>query len=504
MTAELVAGVDVGGSGVKAWVAGTGGVVAAARRPLAVARPGPHRAEFDPASWWGQVRGCLQDAVEAAGAPPGAYLGVTACSLRQGFLLLGARGELGPGVLNSDRRGAAVLDRVAAVPDLYATTGHWPAPELTLAKLVALAAEEPQRWSATRRVLFVHDWVIWRLCGVEVTELSYACAGQLADVRRGGWAEQVLAAFPELGGLARFAPLVRAGTPVGRLAREVVDGLPAGLPVVAGCGDTQLACASAGGLAAGVVTVVAGSSTPVVATAAEVPVDDLAHPWVSTHLTEGLFAVETNAGYPGSHTGWVRALLGSGGGRVGATEPGRDSAEPGRGSAEPGLSAAAGGPVARTPGARAPSPLTVVSGAPEWSERAWAVKAPPALLGFTPATTADELVEAFQQGHAFAVRGNIEDLQRVLGTPATSVVVTGGGAVGLAGVLAEALGRPVRLAAASATAAAAGVALVTGAQVAAPATSEVAPAGAPGWELAYRRYRAAWEALRAHLPEADQ
>jgi xylulokinase len=112
----------------------------------------------------------------------------------------------------------------------YPTTGHWPAPELTLPKLLAVRAEEPQRWAATRRVLFLHDWLVARMTGVHATEVSYACAGGMADVAARGWARELL---QDSGiGRAMLAPTVEAGTIVG----ELLDGWgpPATLPVVAG------------------------------------------------------------------------------------------------------------------------------------------------------------------------------------------------------------------------------------------------------------------------------
>lgn len=469
---DLVAGVDVGGSAVKAWVAGTAGVVAAERRALPVTRTGGDRVTFEPARWWREIVGALAAAVTAAGAPPGRYVGVTAASLRQGFVLLGGepRQELGAGVLNSDRRGAAALPRLRQLVGLYPVTGHWPAPELTLAKLIVLAGEEPDRWRATRRVLFVHDWVLWRLARVEVTELSYACAGQLADVAAGDWARELLAGVPELdaGGRDRLAPLVRAGDIVGAVRPGGVAGLPAGLPVVAGCGDTQLAAAAAGGLDPGVITVVAGSSTPVITGTGAPPVDPAEHPWISSHVRPGLYAVETNAGYPGGLQGWWAELTGGTGADRGADR-----------------------------GTRPPAAVTVVTGAPEWSERAWSTPAPTAVLGFGPATTAAELAAGFADAHAFAVCGNVTDLERVLGHPARQVRLTGGGAAALAPLLAEVLGRAVTLVESPAAAAAAGVELVTGAAPSPPVTQLREPTGAPGWAAAYQRYRDAWESLHA-------
>ncbi|MDQ6796956.1 MAG: FGGY family carbohydrate kinase, partial [Actinomycetota bacterium] len=138
----LVAGLDYGGSSLKAWVADleTAEVLSAVTEPTETARPRPHAAEFSPVDWWAATGAAMRAAVEAAGRPPGDYAGITATSLRQGFVLIGGSGregdrELGPGVLNSDRRGGPHLEtlrRQIGVERLYGLTGHWPAPELTL------------------------------------------------------------------------------------------------------------------------------------------------------------------------------------------------------------------------------------------------------------------------------------------------------------------------------------------------------------------------------------
>lgn len=462
---ECVLGIDVGGSAAKVWVH-DGRAARSVSAPLATERPAPFRAEFDPGRWWAVVAGLVRDTVAAR--PDRAWTGVVVSSLRQGFVLTDGAAELGPGVLNSDRRGAAHLARLRRVPDLYATTGHWPAPELSLPKLLAVAAEEPDRWAATRRVLFVHDWLVWRLCGVAVTEVSYACAGQLAHVARRDWAADLLA---ELGlGTDRLAPLVEPGTMVGGLSTPDL-GLPAGLPVYAGCGDTQLAAAGIGGLADGVVSVIAGSSTPVQAATAAPVVDGQAHAWVSTHARKDLWAAETNAGYPGTYAGWLAGLL-----------PAEPSGRPGAGG------------------------LTATVAAPLWTERAWVDKAPAAVLGLRPDTDPTDLAQAMVEAHAYAIRSNVEDLERVLDRPATEVILAGGAARrgNLAGLCATLLGRPVRLCTGGDAAAAAGRALVTGDPVRPAGTATIEPGDPAPYAAPYERYLRAHAALRERLPEGDR
>ena len=464
---SLVAGLDVGGSSVKAWVQAPDGVLAEVAVPTVTLRPAAHRAEFDPAAWQAACRAALTAAVQRAGRPQRDYAGLTVCSLRQGFVLLDAAGEpLGTGVLNSDRRGAPFA---AVLEGQHALTGHWPAPELTLPKLLAVAAEEPARWAATARVLFVHDWLLALLTGEQVTELSYACAGGMADVARRRWADDLL---EDCGvGTERLAPLVEAGTAVGRLRPGW--GLADGLPVVAGCGDTQLAAGGVGGLADGVVVVVAGSSTPVIAATGAPVHDPLARPWVSTHAAPDLWAAEGNAGYPGTYSGWWAGLR---------SEPGR---------AAP--CGAAAGPV----------DLLALTAAPYWSRETWQHKPPASLVGLRPDTAAAEIARALLQAHAYAVRGNVEDLQRALGRPAREVVVTGGAAADgeLPALVAAVLGRDVRVSRQGGAAEAGGylVRRALGEDVRLPdLPDDVVPAGDPEpWQQPYERWRAASAAARA-------
>ena len=307
----LVAGLDFGGGAVKACVADVdrAEVLAVAQEPTETSFPAPGRAEFDPDAWWRAATVAMRAAVSQAARPPDDYGAVSVTSLRQGYVLLDDDGELGAGVVNADRRGADHLGQVRETigrERLYRITGHWSAPQLTLPKL--LEEQRSGRLQRARTMLFVHDWALWRLCGERVSEPSMASAGQLLDVHRRTWAREVLGSL----GLdpSVLPALVDAGTRVGRL-RDPDLGLPVGIDVIAGGGDTQLAATGAGGLADGVVSVVAGTTTPLQASTAEFPRDPEQHPWVSAHLRPDRWAAETNAGYTGMSLDWFARISGT-------------------------------------------------------------------------------------------------------------------------------------------------------------------------------------------------
>jgi sugar (pentulose or hexulose) kinase len=479
---NLVAGLDFGGSSLKAWVAdlATGVVRAAATVSTATDRPRPYAAEFSAGTWWTAAGSAMREAVAKAGADPSDYVAVTATSLRQGFVLTDGERELAPGVLNSDRRGRDHLDRLRreiGVEPLYALTGHWPAPELTLPKLLDVEARQPELWAAARTMLFVHDWALWRLSGVATTEVSYASAGQMADVGGRAWAVDLLDALGL--GTHLLAPLVEAATVVGVLTDESL-GLPSGIPVVAGGGDAQVAAMGAGGMAPGTVSVVAGSTTPLQAAVAEFPIDPQRHPWVSTHLRQDLWAAETNAGYTGMNFGWL------------ATTTGRSVAD---------LAALADTSV---PGARG---ITATIASPVWSEEVWARKPPSTVVGFTMAHSLADVARAFVEAHAYGVRANLEDLERAVGSPFDRVLLTGGPARSerFRQLVADVCGRTLTVPDVADSAAAGGTALVARALGAEhvpehPPPVEVAPEPDDAYEEGHQRYLAVYRALLDHLP----
>ncbi|CAN5436868.1 FGGY-family carbohydrate kinase [soil metagenome] len=399
----LVAGLDLGGGNVKACVVecDTGAVLALAEQATETLHPGPGRAEFDPAGWWLSATQAMRAAVARAGRPGIDYGAVTVTSLRQGYVLLGAESEIGPGVVNADRRGATQLERLAEVvgPErLYEVTGHWSAPQLTLPKLLEEQRATPGRWDRVETILFVHDWAIWRMCGERSSEPSIASAGQLLDVGQRTWATGLLADLGLDPGL--LPPLVDAGTTIGRLRADDL-GLPLDLPVVVGGGDTQMAAAGAGGLADGAVSVVAGTTTPVQASTSQPAWDPERHPWVSAHLVPGRWAAETNAGYPGLNLDWLAAVTGS------SVADLADEAA--------GCEAGAGG-------------VTAVVAAGTWSEEAWSSRSPNVLVGFEPRHGRAHLARAFIEAHAYAIRSNLEDLERAIGRTSSRVSLLGGAA----------------------------------------------------------------------------
>ncbi len=499
MADDLVLVIDVGTGSARACVFSVleNRTLSVAARECPISHPAPDRAEFDPRVWWEHIVSAAREAVLRADRPADRYLGITVTSLRQGFVLVDDDGDsVASGVLNYDRRGARftdVVDSALGEEPLYRLTGHWSAPELTLPKLLWFRAEEPAVWRRASSLLFIHDWVIYRLCGEKGTNPTMVCAGQMADVGERTWAGDLIR---EMGlGLDKLPPVYEGGFQLGGLLDEVAHrvGLLPGTPVHVGGGDTQFGTLGVGAAEPGEVAIVAGSTAPIMMTTDRPTVDPKRYPWVSAHLRPGLWAAEMNAGHTGMIYRWFRQVLNEVRGEQAAPE-----AELSYASLD---AAAAGAPIGS-------GDLLAVAANPRWAADTWRNRAPYTWFNFRVSHGLGHMARSILEGVCFGVRGNVEQLERVAARRFERIVFTGGCAsVPLwAQMMADVLGRPLEVPAVAEAAAAGGARLVLGShtgeeQLPAPAVRVYTPdrSRTDAYERYYRAYLDVFETMQKNF-----
>lgn len=406
----IVVTLDVGGSAAKA--SAFDAVRCAHLASTSEPYPAPDHGDpgvFDPEAWWATATRALVSLTAIVDAAPGRYLGVVVSAIRIPFVLVDRGGDpVLPGLLNKDRRALAHLAEITAAidaDDLYRTTGHWPTAEFGLPKLLWIRSHHPAPWSKTAVLLQLHDWFIYRLSGVMVSEPSSAAMSQMLDVAKRAWAADVLGAF-EIG-TERFPELRPAGSEVGAVLDPVAHatGLPAGLPVHLGGGDTHLSAMSAGTGPDHIPVVVAGTTAPAQLAVGALPSQPDCYPLlVSEHAIPGLWALETNAGPTGGilarldglddETGdWLTDEVKRRGFEVTADED---------------------------------APLTVLSGSPFFGAEGWAVAPPPTIIGLRPGHRGSDAVHAGFAGACYAIRSILDPLDEHSGFSSPRVRVTGG------------------------------------------------------------------------------
>jgi len=229
-------GIDIGTQAVKAVLVGMDGRIAA----QALLERGPHNprpgwVEMNPdQDLWGAVlqvvRGLLAEAPLQARAV--AVVGVSGlvpclCPIDE------AGSPVGPMILYSDNRALEELAWVNRTAGLSLTA------EAVIPKLVWIRNHEPDRYARIHTVFSGHNYVVYRLTGER--SIDYDTAGILGgifDPRSKTWDEGVCQRLDLPS--AYFPPPRPATTLVGEISAQAAlqTGLPRGVPVIAGSGDT--------------------------------------------------------------------------------------------------------------------------------------------------------------------------------------------------------------------------------------------------------------------------
>ena len=305
MSKRFVLGLDAGGGGGSCLVLNTeSGAVTVATRPWHhPVAPGTDGwgLDFDYRSAWRLLAECVREAIAGAGAAPEDIAAIATTGMRHGMVVVDGAGREVVAVANRDARAAGQATALASEmgPELYARTGHWPAPLLLAPRLQWLLDPEGAGFRGEGTVLSVSDWLTWRLSGVAVTERSQAGESLLLDLGADSWSGDLLA---KLGIPAAILPEVRpSGEVCGELTQGAAEalGLPAGTAIVVGGADTQCGLLGGGALKTGSAGIVAGTTLPVQVVSERPMVDEARRLWTGRHVAADRWVLESNAGAAG-------------------------------------------------------------------------------------------------------------------------------------------------------------------------------------------------------------
>ena len=248
----LLVGIDLGTSAVKVLaVTPSGRLHGRAEEPCPPEAPRPGWLEVPPERWWEATRAALARLFASRRADAER---VRAVGLSAAFptLVLFDRDlrPLRPAVLYADQRSADQARRLAQRlgPDRFRQlTGNLLAPgNCTLTSLRWVMEEEPGVFSRTRTFGYANSYLALRLTARLALDEASAPLTGLYDLGRGRWSEALLSeaevpaeVLPEL-----LPPAAASGQLTPEAAREV--GLPAGIPVAIGSGDTVTSTLGAG------------------------------------------------------------------------------------------------------------------------------------------------------------------------------------------------------------------------------------------------------------------
>lgn len=248
-TVPLLLGLDIGTQGVKGVIVQTDGkVIARASLERGPMHPHPGWAEMDAEmDWWGAALQVLRELVSAAGKEVSNLHAVGICALVPCLCPLDQAGRpLRPAILYSDNRALQELDWVNRQAGLALNA------EAVVPKLVWIQRNEPQVFEKTRAVVSCQGYVAYQL--TDQLFMDYDCAaimGSIFDPVQKTWREDVI---EKVGLPLEIWPRLSPATGIaGKITREAAaqTGLPEGIPVIAGTGDTYPTIVGCGAIEVG-------------------------------------------------------------------------------------------------------------------------------------------------------------------------------------------------------------------------------------------------------------
>ena len=286
MNPDVLVGLDVGTTGVKAVaISPDGHVLAAASEEYPLSTPRPGWAEQDPEDWWRAAQACLERL-------PKGHLGLS--GQMHGLVVLDAENRvLRPAILWNDQRTAAECAEIegrVGLERLIELTGNRALTGFTAPKLLWLRRHEPDTYARIRHVLLPKDYVRLRLTGEHAIDAADASGTLLFDVAGRRWSDEVCAALEVP---LEWLPTVHESTEI------------------AGAGDQAAAALGVGIASVGPVSVVLGTSGVVFAVLPAYAPDVRARVHVFCHAVPGTWhAMGVMLSAAGS-LAWLRRVVGA-------------------------------------------------------------------------------------------------------------------------------------------------------------------------------------------------
>ncbi len=309
----IVAGIDAGTTGVRCMLVDSNGDVRGlGRRSWGYTTPPDLEIakEFDTTAFWRLTCEAIREAIDSSKVSASDIKAVATTSQRHGAVFLDKERKTLYAGPNIDARGAmtqyVIEDEMG--PAYQEITGCWPPLMFAPARLAWFEEEEPEKFSRVQHILTLSDWLTHELSAEFVTDLSAASGTGLLDIRKKTWSGEVA----DLVGVdtAILPDIIDAGSVVGHVtdAASRSTGFSAGLAVVQGGSDTSCALLAAQA-SQGEITVIAGSTTPVMLLV-DAPICSAEQAvWTGCHMGGDTWVLESNATLTGAYLEWAVRIL---------------------------------------------------------------------------------------------------------------------------------------------------------------------------------------------------
>ncbi|MBV9230514.1 MAG: xylulokinase [Chloroflexi bacterium] len=258
-------GIDLGTSSVKVLILDTQGhTLSTSKADYKVLAPRPSWAESDPAEWWSATVSAVRAAI--AQVPQAEITAIGLSGQMHGVVPTDEAGKpTRAAMLWADNRAEEELERYHALPvSTLQRLANPLVPGMAGPLLCWLARHETASYQTARWAIQPKDWLRWCLTDAIAADPSDASATLLYDLPADRWADDVIAALDLRRDL--FPPLLPSGARAAALSPRAAEalGLPPGLPVATGAGDTPAAALGTGLLTPGPIQLTLGTGAQVI------------------------------------------------------------------------------------------------------------------------------------------------------------------------------------------------------------------------------------------------
>ena len=263
-----------------------------------------------PKELWLLVARLAKETLRASKISSDQVTGVVVTGQRESMVFLDKGGNVLYAGPNTDLRAlmeGAEIDE-AHMDQIYEATGHMPSFMFAPAKLQWMKSQEPDKFARVDKVISLPDWLVFKLTGRLISEVTLAQECGYADLH-GKPAKEL---FKKVGLSDSYLPrLAKSGFLVGKVLNDSVKlmGLHGNANIYLAGPDTQCALLGMGAIDDRDVGIVAGFSSPVQMVTNKPIVDPKMRLWSGRHMIKNKWVLESNVAEVGSSYRWLVRLL---------------------------------------------------------------------------------------------------------------------------------------------------------------------------------------------------
>ncbi|NKM83887.1 carbohydrate kinase [Rhizobium laguerreae] len=262
---EYLLGLDAGNTVIKAVIFDrAGNEIAAASEEGHSRMPSPGHVEQGLDELWANARQVIRACIEKARIPPQEIAAIGCAGHGNGLYTLDRDGAPLIGIQSLDTRAAGLVDewREGGVGDrTYPIARQRPWPSQTPTLLAWLKRHRPELFNRIGTVFFSKDFVVNRLTGRRVSEVSDMSGAGLLDLAARRYDKALMEAYGLDDCMDLLPPLIESADIAGTVTEEVATqtGLAAGTPVVGGLFDVVASALGSGVSRTGSASIIAGT-----------------------------------------------------------------------------------------------------------------------------------------------------------------------------------------------------------------------------------------------------